>query len=425
MHIALVRTVFDKAHGGAERYAVELARTWLHQGHQLSIVCQHHAAADADGMKVVPVSRPKALGPWKHRWFAKRAGEAARASGAEAVLCLARAFPGDVLRLGDGLHRSWLGARYPDLAQRKRALLNPRQRALLNLERELFLPGRFQLYVANSAMVRRAAIHMYGVEPGRVRVIPNGVDATLDHATLHRDRAIFRARNGVPADAEVLLFAGMDFRRKGLIEAARGFARLCETRDGVHFVCVGPGDTGEASAMLDAAGLHARSHFFPTSREMAQWYHTADVFVLPTMHDPSANAVTEALACGTPVITSSENGARQHIVNGENGWVLNNRADADEFAARATDLLHNPRDRQQVAKAAQLISRDDNAARMLQALTDAAQMRQKAPPALHNVRDATTRTEALRRLKRQLWAQGEPRDYREEFRKLKGKEPRA
>jgi UDP-glucose:(heptosyl)LPS alpha-1,3-glucosyltransferase len=396
MHIAIVRTVFDKSHGGAERYAVNLAREWADQGHRITIVCQRASRLDARGMEVRTVSRPKVLGPWKHRWFAKRAGEAARETDAEAVLCLARAFPGDVLRLGDGLHRAWLGARYPDLGQRKRALLNPRQRELMKLERELFLPGRFGLYIANSEMIRRAVIHMYGVEPGRVRVIPNGVDPRFRTGADPRERRVFRSRHGVPTDVPVVLFAGMDFRRKGLLEAARGFVALCRHDAESHFVVVGRGDSAEAADVLASAGLSTRAHFLGPSPEMERWYHAADVFALPTMHDPSANAVTEALACGTPVITSSENGARQHIVNGTNGYVLRDRTDAEEFAARATELIENPRTREQVAAAGKLIAASENAARTLQILRESVAQPAGDPSALPDVQTAPSRASPQR-----------------------------
>lgn len=418
MHIAIVRTVFDKSHGGAERYAVNLAQTWLAQGHRITIICQRHAVADAAGMHVTRVSRPKVLGPFKHRWFARRAGEAAMQAGADAVLSLARAYPGDVMRLGDGLHRAWLGARYPDFGQRRRALLNPRQQQLLKLERECFLPGRFQLYVANSAMIRRAVVHMYGVDPSRVTVIPNGVDTARFNLSARQRGAELRQRIGVPDNAPLVLFSGMDYRRKGLHEAVRGFIALSRTESAAHMVCVGRGQDRAARIELHVAGLEARAHFPGESDDMAGWYGAANVFVLPTMHDPSANAVTESLACGTPVVTSSENGARQHIVHGVNGFVIRSRTDAAEIGRHLLAAITQLRDPVMVADADPPLPLARHADEMLNALLRANAMRgaSKVPPAGSA---PATRTQALRRLKQELWAAGDGRDYRDEFRALR------
>lgn len=371
MHIAIIRTEFRKSRGGAEAYAVQLARYWLHQGHRISVVCTRHDTQDAEGMQVVTVSRPKVLGPFKHNWFARRAGSAARETGADAVLALARAYPGDVLRLGDGLHHMWMDARYGADGAARRAKLNPRHRELLKLERELFKPGAFGLYVANSEMIRDEVVQRFGVSGSLVEVIPNGVDWSRFNTDVRGQRAELRREHGIPDDARLILFSGMDFRRKGLVEAVKGFIRLAASDSDAWFACVGPGYTDEALSLLDRAGLAQRAHFAGRSENIAGWYGAADVFVLPTLHDPSANAVTEALACGTPVVTSAGNGARQHIRDGVNGWVLQDRTDAEELAERMRQLLMAPPVPEAVVDASSLISREVNADRMLDALTRA------------------------------------------------------
>ena len=368
MHIAIVRTEFIRRRGGAERYAVDLAQLWLKQGHEISIVCARHEPKDADSMKVVTVSRPKALGPFKHNWFAKRAGKAARECNADAVLCLARAYPGDVLRLGDGLHHMWLEVRHGSAAAVKRARLNPRHSELLKLERQLLLKGHFKLFVANSEMIREALVTRFEVDPSRIEVIPNGVDWSRFNIDVRAKRDEMRARHGIPADAKLVLFSGMDFRRKGLEEATAGFVEFAVRDPKAWFACVGPGYTERAQGVFEQVHLEQRARFVGQADNLAEWYGAADVFVLPTMHDPSANAITEALACGTPVITSSENGAKQHVRDGVNGWVLQDRTNAAELGQRIEQLLAAPPHPEGVIDAANLISREVNAERMLDAL---------------------------------------------------------
>lgn len=369
MHIAIVRTEFVKSRGGAERYAVNLARVWLGQGHRISVICTRHDATDAEGMSIVTVPRPKVLGPFKHAWFAKKAGMAAKGTGADVVLCLARAYPGDVLRLGDGLHSMQMEARYGEAGAKRRARLNPRHRELLKLERELFREGRFTRYVANSEMIRDEVIRRYGVAEGRIVVIPNGVDTDVFNLRAREHRDSVRDSHGIPREAKLVLFSGMDFRRKGLMEAVEGFVRL--KRDDAWFACVGPGYTVKAEARLAEAGKRARAVFVDHTEDIAQWYGAADVFVLPTSHDPSANAITESLACGTPVITSAQNGAKQHLGSEICGLVLDDRGDADGLGAEIERVLDQPADPHATAEDARLITQNENAARLLETLTAA------------------------------------------------------
>ncbi|MHC4839899.1 MAG: glycosyltransferase family 4 protein [Planctomycetota bacterium] len=420
MHIAIVRTIFDRHHGGAERYAVSLAQSRQKTAYEITVVCVRANEEDVDGMNVLRVTRPKVLGPWKHRWFAARAGEAACNSGADRVLCLARALNGDVLRLGDGLHRSWLGARYAELAQRKRALWNPRHRQILKLEAEMFRPGRFGWYVANSEMIKRAVVHMYSVDPSRIVVVPNGVDT--DRFSLNVQTFGLREQHGIDTDAKIVLFSGMDFRRKGLLRAVDGFISACKSRTHselpLHFVCVGKGNTEEAKSTLNDAGLASQATFLEPQKDIERWYSVASVFVLPTMHDPSANAVTESLACGTPVVTSAENGARQHIIDGVNGFVV---GEMSRLGEKINEVLRAEYSCADVNKASKLVASGENADRILELLTN--------PPTIGDeslgqiLKDLSGQGLAapilMREIRKRVWQNNIDIDPREMFRQLR------
>ena len=70
-----------------------------------------------------------------------------------------------------------------------------------------------------------------------------------------------------------------------------------------------------------------------TTDEPERLYAAADVFVLPSRYDASANTVLEAMASGLPVITSSGNGAKEFIEEGKEGFVLEASTDGDGLAA--------------------------------------------------------------------------------------------
>jgi UDP-glucose:(heptosyl)LPS alpha-1,3-glucosyltransferase len=67
-------------------------------------------------------------------------------------------------------------------------------------------------------------------------------------------------------------------------------------------------------------GVAAKVFFPGPQRDVAAWYAAADCFVLPTLYDPFPNAVLEAMACGLPVITSTQCGAAELLEPGRTGW---------------------------------------------------------------------------------------------------------
>lgn len=72
-----------------------------------------------------------------------------------------------------------------------------------------------------------------------------------------------------------------------------------------------------------------------------QKYREADVLVFPTLRDGFGMVVTEALANGLPVITTTSAGAADLIRDGENGWVIP-PADESALAAVMADCAENP-----------------------------------------------------------------------------------
>ncbi|MCK6439558.1 MAG: glycosyltransferase [Planctomycetes bacterium] len=347
MHIALIRQYFDSSHGGAERYAVSLAHALISRGHRVTAVCSRANPDDIHDIEVANVSRCKWAGFMRHAAFAWRAGAAARSLGADQVIALARAWPADVMRLGDPPHWAWLRVTSGGPTEARRAMHNPRHRALLGLEEKLLTPGQIGEYVANSEMVKRQVVHAYGVMPERVHVLRNPVDGARFNPNVQTQGDALRAELGIAPDEMVLLFAAMEFRRKGLVQAARTFVALVNgapaLRTKMRLLVAGRDDATPGRAVLEAAGCADRMIVLPASTPMERCYGAANIFLLPTLYDPAANAVGEALACGTPVVTTASNGASELIKNGANGFVVADRDDAQACAAAVTQLLATER----------------------------------------------------------------------------------
>lgn len=108
-----------------------------------------------------------------------------------------------------------------------------------------------------------------------------------------------------------LLFLSRINHKKGLEVAIRALHALGgQEHAGTHLFIAGPSDPPEYAATLERLahdlGLGARVHFLGmvTGREKLSLYQAADLFVLPTSQENFCFVLFEAIACGTPVVTT-------------------------------------------------------------------------------------------------------------------------
>jgi UDP-glucose:(heptosyl)LPS alpha-1,3-glucosyltransferase len=243
--------------------------------------------------------------------------------------------PGLMLyRAGDGVHATWLEQRARALPAWRRLVIaaNPYHRYMLATERAMFTHAALERAICNSAMVRDDIAARFGVPAGKLTVIHNGVDLERHHPRNRERRGEMRAALGIDADAPLFLYAGSGFERKGVAPLLRAFARVPAT---AHLLLAGEDKhLARYRASAAAQGIAGRVHFLGGRDDLPALYGAADAFVLPTLYDPMPNVAIEALACGLPVVTSNQCGAREFIREGENGFLV----DALDEAALAAAL---------------------------------------------------------------------------------------
>lgn len=160
--------------------------------------------------------------------------------------------------------------------------------------------------IAVSESTRRDVVAFCGVPDERVMVVPNGVSEAFCPAD---PTAVteFRRRRGLPE--RFMLFLGTLEPRKNLVRLLEAYAAWRRTsRDPVVLVIAGGKgwfyETIFAHvAKLDLGDAVLFPGFVPAD-ELPWWYRAAELFVYPSRFEGFGLPVLEAMACGTPTITS-------------------------------------------------------------------------------------------------------------------------
>jgi teichuronic acid biosynthesis glycosyltransferase TuaC len=184
---------------------------------------------------------------------------------------------------------------------------------------------RANAIITVSESLRLFAISM-GVDPARVRTIPNGVDSDVFHPLPCIEA---RIRLAIPADRPVIVSAGALIERKGHHRVIRALSELSRTGSNAELWIVGgPGREGQFERYLhnevQERGLESRVHFTGNVKpaRMAQFMSAADVVCLASSREGWPNVVHEAQACGTPVVATAVGGAQEMIPGPEYGFVV-------------------------------------------------------------------------------------------------------
>ncbi len=172
-----------------------------------------------------------------------------------------------------------------------------------------------------------------GVDSDKIHLAWNTTDIEYFQNPTEEEVQTLREQLEIPENAPVALYVGRHTKEKGLEYLIDAFREVVDSVDPTPYLLV-VGDGNRRDALESRADDLDTVHFpgYVDNRDLRPYYGLADVFVLPSIQteifrEPWGLVVTEAMAAGTPVVTSSTVGiaAAGVVQDGRNGYIVPER----------------------------------------------------------------------------------------------------
>lgn len=175
------------------------------------------------------------------------------------------------------------------------------------------------VYCAYSAADRHLAL---GYNSRGVAVIHNGID-TRKFAPSDTSRAAIRDELGIGPGAPLIGSIGRYHPDKDHATLLKAVRQVTERHPDVRCLLVGSGlepENLELAKMVAGLGLTDHVMLLGERVDMPEILNALDLHVTSSVTEAFPNVIVEAMACGTPCVTTDVGDARRIV--GEHGWIV-------------------------------------------------------------------------------------------------------
>jgi 1,4-alpha-glucan branching enzyme len=211
---------------------------------------------------------------------------------------------------------------------RNNGINTPMQQAIHHLEADLVENSR--QVICCSRFMQAEIRRLFGVPPGRLHVIANGVKPIPLSQS---------ARSG-----STVLYVGRLVVEKGVQHLVKAISGMTKIFPGIKLAIAGNGPyQRELQELAAGLGVGDRVEFYGFVLEDVRNQLLAEcrVAVFPSLYEPFGIVALEAMAAGTPIIVARTGGLAETVRHGETGLCFN-PGDVAELRQCLLRVLHNP-----------------------------------------------------------------------------------
>jgi UDP-glucose:(heptosyl)LPS alpha-1,3-glucosyltransferase len=246
-----------------------------------------------------------------------------------------RIFRSNIVTLHSIPHRTWIRE------IRQKRWLSLFDHGTSWTEKQMYQYSGCQMFLPVSNLVKIKLLETFQMDEQKIRVIHPGVDVKRFQPANQYNRQEIRDAFGISESDLLILFVGMNFEVKGLDSLLSAIALLKSEYDNdqVKVLVIGKGNTKKYKTLAHKLGIGKQLIFSGVRNDIEKIYPAGDILVMLSKFDTFGMVVTEAMAASLPVIISENVGAKDLVIQGENGFVVD-REDIDMISSKINFLLN-------------------------------------------------------------------------------------
>ncbi len=230
---------------------------------------------------------------------------------------------------------------FPDLHTRSKRLFFP---LVIRMSAK-----RSDAVISVSENTRRDALRILNISPEKIIAIPNGIGGEFHQIQNQTLLETCRAKYKLPAD--FILFVGLIEPRKNLPMLIKSYAETQKQRIDVPLVIVGREGWHyeKVYQLIKDHGIENKVLFtgYISDQDLPLVYNLARVFVYPSSYEGFGFPPLEAMACGTPVISTAVSAMLETVGN---AGILIPPQDGEALSRALVSLLHDQANQERLSQ---------------------------------------------------------------------------